>query len=111
PFSDHIHDEYLILDILNGLRPELINNLPQPYIDLMEKCWDANPLNRPNAADIITSIGSIESKLAGKVIKFPENVIHRPIKEVNPQAIYTSRSLSSLVNTALRMKLNYSTLT
>ncbi|CAG8575969.1 19553_t:CDS:2, partial [Racocetra fulgida] len=33
PFSDRNHDEYLILDILNGLRPELINDLPQQTSD------------------------------------------------------------------------------
>ncbi|CAG8835297.1 25738_t:CDS:2, partial [Racocetra persica] len=96
PFSDRNHDEYLILDILN------------PYIDLMEKCWDANLLNRPSAMNINDSIWSIRNN---KEIKFPENIIHTPTKKINPQAIYTSRPLSSLVNTALRMKLNYSALT
>ncbi|RIB21651.1 kinase-like domain-containing protein [Gigaspora rosea] len=37
PFSDSNHNELLVLDILNGLRPEIINNLPQEYIDLMKK--------------------------------------------------------------------------
>ncbi|CAG8803957.1 27697_t:CDS:1, partial [Racocetra persica] len=56
PFSDCDHNEILILDILNGLRFELINDLLQAYIDLMKACWDANPLNRPKSWDIYISI-------------------------------------------------------
>ncbi|CAG8658492.1 10643_t:CDS:2 [Cetraspora pellucida] len=47
------------------------------------------------------------NKLDKKEINFPENITHTHIKNRNPQAIYTSRSLNSLINTALRMKLNY----
>ncbi|PKY16552.1 HCP-like protein [Rhizophagus irregularis] len=46
----HAHDRYLILDICkkeNGKRPEIIENTPKCYVDLMEKCWDSNPSNRP----------------------------------------------------------------
>ncbi|CAG8838383.1 19636_t:CDS:2, partial [Cetraspora pellucida] len=60
------------------LHPEIMNDLPQSYIDLMEKCWNANSLNRPSAEDIAET---------------------------------AHRLLSSLVDTALQMKLNYNTLT
>ncbi|CAB5388485.1 unnamed protein product [Rhizophagus irregularis] len=49
PFSNCPHE----LDICNGIRPE-INELEAPkyYIDLMKKCWDQNPENRPNSFEI-----------------------------------------------------------
>jgi serine/threonine protein kinase len=47
PFNHKVHDHNLILDICDGNRPEIIKNTPKCYIDLMEKCWDPNPLNRP----------------------------------------------------------------
>src|SRR5947207_2309738 len=49
PFSNCDHDHNLILDICNGIRPE-INKLeaPECYIDLMKMCWDSNPTDRPN---------------------------------------------------------------
>ncbi|CAG8576279.1 5951_t:CDS:2, partial [Racocetra fulgida] len=46
PFSDRKHDEYLILDILNGLRPKIPSNIPQDLIELMETCWHQDPEKR-----------------------------------------------------------------
>src|SRR6266542_146963 len=40
PFNDRAHDLLLSLDICKGERPEIIENTPQCYIDLMKKCWD-----------------------------------------------------------------------
>ncbi|POG76736.1 kinase-like domain-containing protein [Rhizophagus irregularis DAOM 181602=DAOM 197198] len=53
PFSNCAHDHLLVIDICKGIRPE-INELEAPkcYIDLMKKCWDSNPINRPNASEI-----------------------------------------------------------
>ncbi|RGB42344.1 kinase-like domain-containing protein [Rhizophagus diaphanus] len=49
PFNHEAHDHNLILDICNNKkkRPEIIKNTPKCYIDLMKKCWDSNPSNRP----------------------------------------------------------------
>src|SRR5436853_4146291 len=48
PFVNFAHDHNLAMDIYKGIRPE-INELEAPkcYIDLMKKCWDSNPKNRP----------------------------------------------------------------
>jgi serine/threonine protein kinase len=52
PFHDRPHDEYLILDILKGERPQITNDTPEFYAELMKKCWDHNPENRPTAKEI-----------------------------------------------------------
>ena len=53
PFADRAHDEILVLNICNGIRPVLNEpEAPKCYIDLMKKCWDSNPENRPNANEI-----------------------------------------------------------
>uniref|UniRef100_U9SL83 Protein kinase domain-containing protein n=1 Tax=Rhizophagus irregularis (strain DAOM 181602 / DAOM 197198 / MUCL 43194) TaxID=747089 RepID=U9SL83_RHIID len=53
PFDNCAHDEVLILNIYNGIRPEINNQIaPKCYIDLMKKCWDGNPDNRPNSIEI-----------------------------------------------------------
>ncbi len=52
PFDDKAHDLELSISICKGERPEIIENTPQYYIDLMKKCWDENPLKRPNASEI-----------------------------------------------------------
>src|SRR6185437_7539696 len=47
PFNHKTHDLQLNLSICRGERPEIIKNIPKCYIQLMEKCWDSDPSNRP----------------------------------------------------------------
>src|SRR5437764_8883102 len=57
PFDDRAHDQNLALSICNGIRPEITEKYaPKCYIDLMKKCWNSNPNNRPNAKEIFESI-------------------------------------------------------
>ncbi|EXX66583.1 uncharacterized protein OCT59_007943 [Rhizophagus irregularis] len=60
PFADRAHDEFLALEICKGIRPE-INELgvPKIYVDLMKKCWDLNPGNRPNSIEIYAQFEEI----------------------------------------------------
>ncbi|PKC56866.1 hypothetical protein RhiirA1_473380 [Rhizophagus irregularis] len=48
-FNNRAHDIQLSLSICKGERPKIIENTPQCYVDLMEKCWDENPLKRPSS--------------------------------------------------------------
>src|SRR3954454_5907572 len=53
PFADCAHDQDLALSICNGIRPDITEKeAPKCYIDLVKKCWDPNPDNRPNASEI-----------------------------------------------------------
>src|SRR6266542_1897847 len=52
PFDNREHDFQLALSICKGERPEIIENTPQCYIELMKKCWDGDPLKRPNISEI-----------------------------------------------------------
>ncbi|PKC64516.1 kinase-like protein [Rhizophagus irregularis] len=57
PFSDCAHDQYLALNICNGIRPEINEpEIPKCYGELMKKCWDSNPDNRPEIAEILELI-------------------------------------------------------
>src|ERR1051325_6698310 len=47
PFHDRSHDHYLMLDILEGERPEITEDTPEFFANLMKKCWDPKPENRP----------------------------------------------------------------
>jgi serine/threonine protein kinase len=52
PFYDRPHNHCLILDILKGERPEITNDMPEFYAELMKKCWNHDPENRPTAGEI-----------------------------------------------------------
>src|ERR1044072_2090209 len=57
PFAKRAHDYFLALDICKGIRPEVNEQrVPKCYIDLMKKCLDSNPDNRPNSIEIRESI-------------------------------------------------------
>ncbi|RGB29239.1 kinase-like domain-containing protein, partial [Rhizophagus diaphanus] len=57
PFENCAHDGLLALNICRGIRPEIpeISELKSnQYIDLMKKCWDSDPDNRPNVESIFS---------------------------------------------------------
>ena len=56
PFDNRAHDLQLSISICKDERPEIIKNTPQCYVDLMKKCWDKDPLKRPNASEIERNI-------------------------------------------------------
>ena len=49
PFHDRSHNHLLIMNILNGLRPQITDDTPEFYAELMNRCWDHDPENRPTA--------------------------------------------------------------
>ena len=49
PFVKYEHDDYdLAMDIISGMRPKIGSDIPLEYKSLMEQCWDADPLKRPD---------------------------------------------------------------
>ncbi|KAG9300664.1 hypothetical protein G9A89_023462 [Geosiphon pyriformis] len=63
PFYDRSHDQILIMNILNGVRPEIISPLiPSCYAKLIEKCWDANAENRPKAFEVWSELDKLDSQ-------------------------------------------------
>ncbi|CAB5114799.1 unnamed protein product [Rhizophagus irregularis] len=49
-------DAYILIH--EGERPEIIENTPQCYTDLMKRCWNEDPLKRPSASEVRGIIGS-----------------------------------------------------
>ncbi|RGB22074.1 kinase-like domain-containing protein [Rhizophagus diaphanus] len=100
PFENCAHDGLLALDICRGIRPE-IPEIPEfksnQYIDLMKKCWDSDPDNRPNVKSISINLNVSEFrddiKKAEKYF-FKEYEENKQLTTTHPQAIYTSRLLN-----------------
>src|SRR2546421_261269 len=43
PFPNVEHDVNLIYEIIDGKRPEITDDTPEWFANLMKKCWDSNP--------------------------------------------------------------------
>ncbi|GET65215.1 kinase-like domain-containing protein [Rhizophagus irregularis DAOM 181602=DAOM 197198] len=105
PFNNRAHDIQLSLSICKGERPEIIENTPQCYIDLMKKCWNEDPSERPSSKEVINIVkkwifrpynNEVSEKLKNDIMEF----INVPIGQHNdlaieshPKACYTSRLL------------------
>jgi serine/threonine protein kinase len=62
PFHNVFCDKLnLTIDICNNLRPEIHKNTPKSLVHLLNKCWDAIPLNRPTADEIIQKLSHFET--------------------------------------------------
>ncbi|RIB11753.1 hypothetical protein C2G38_2202656 [Gigaspora rosea] len=62
-------DEILAIKICNGLRPEFAKGTPECYIQLANKCMDANSSNRPNASDVCENLLELKAfKSADEII-------------------------------------------
>src|SRR5437763_215126 len=45
-------DIYSFGDIINGKRPKVTDDTPELYAELMKKCWDHDPENKPTSEEI-----------------------------------------------------------
>ncbi|GBC12462.1 kinase-like domain-containing protein [Rhizophagus irregularis DAOM 181602=DAOM 197198] len=103
PFNDRAHDLQLSLSICKGERPEIIENTPQCYVDLMKKCWNEDPLKRPSTSEvngiiknwIIRPDGKINEELKSNIMEFINApIVHSDLAtKSHPKAYYTSRLL------------------
>ncbi|CAB4444422.1 unnamed protein product [Rhizophagus irregularis] len=127
PFNHEAHDHHFILSVYEGKRPKIMENTPKCYIDLMKKCWDLNPSNRPTIImleNIISEwvgcinkyyeinkngnykflVPNIDNQLKNDLIEFIEaneslmqNQANTSIIQYHPQACYTSRKLTEIL--------------
>ena len=52
PFNDIAHDHCLIFQICEGLRPQILPEIPDDYAQMMQKCWDMGPSKRPTIREL-----------------------------------------------------------
>ncbi len=98
-FWDKSHDAELIIEIYNGLRPPIVTNAPEGYIDLMKECWHFDPEKRPIATDIFERINKMRD--VGQKPEITKSSDIGPVTTNNPSAIYKSRPLSGMIQSAM----------
>ncbi|RHZ88341.1 hypothetical protein Glove_23g101 [Diversispora epigaea] len=96
PYYNIPHNENLVMDICKGLKPKIKCEIPQFFKEIMEKCWNFEPIHRPTAKELKSQLGEYyygdeirkQVKAANKSNK---NFIRYDPNEMHPEAIYTSR--------------------
>ncbi|CAG8472161.1 11279_t:CDS:2 [Cetraspora pellucida] len=89
---------HLVKDICRGKRPPIPFGTPSFYSELMISCWDDNPLNRPDAAEISKTIyhwlvdDSLDQCMRRNSYKSRFGKFHNK-KVTHPGAVYHSRLL------------------
>ena len=99
PFDDRAHDLQLSLSICKGERPkipEITKTIPKCYINLMEKCWDSDPLKRPKASEISNIIHSWSYSVFNYYSSYKSNIDREIIKENIDEIINKDTHLNKL---------------
>ena len=52
PFAKETHDQYLSLEICKGKRPEIEDGIPSCYTELIKRCWNVDPSQRPTSGEL-----------------------------------------------------------
>ncbi|RHZ49330.1 hypothetical protein Glove_522g93 [Diversispora epigaea] len=107
PYYNTPHDINLIMAICNGQKPEIKFEIPQLLKDLMKRCWNSEPRNRPTAKELETRFneyyyqGNYElNKQIKDIEESNKNFIQYNPNKVHPQAKYTSRPLPAFDRTS-----------
>jgi hypothetical protein len=118
PFANIEHDTHLIIKIVDGVRPEITEDTPECYANLMKSCWNPDPKKRPSISEIREAfIHGLEKTYYTNQFKQAESKRQELIQSgklrpkfsenVSPKAIYTSRSLNSYIS--IFSSINFST--
>ena len=108
-YSNKAHDINLARDICDGERLKIPDDTPKFYAELMQRCWDDVPENRPTASQLNEALGkwitlicqdpnpseiSIQHSVSEEKRKtIRENSETYTHPEIHPEAHYTSRFL------------------
>ncbi|RHZ80816.1 hypothetical protein Glove_132g290 [Diversispora epigaea] len=103
PYYNIPHNENLVMKICEGHKPEIKCEIPQTLKEIMEKCWNFEPLNRPTAEELKSQFDEIKKQTTKQLKnqvkaanKSNKNFIQYDPNEMHPEAIFTSRKLPFL---------------
>src|SRR5438045_957580 len=107
PYHDISHNELLTIRICQGLRPESNYKIPQLILDIINQCWDADPLKRPKAEELKKLFNNLHEKTKYYHSAYDKNgVINKQIEEADKINKQLSSSTTSSSSTSI---LSYTT--
>ncbi|EXX55883.1 Ipl1p [Rhizophagus irregularis DAOM 197198w] len=64
PFINYEHENDIVMNIINDIRPKIGPGTPLEYKNLMKECWDADPLKRPDTVALEDRMLRIKFRLS-----------------------------------------------
>ncbi|PKY32748.1 hypothetical protein RhiirB3_375219, partial [Rhizophagus irregularis] len=102
PFIDREHDYDLAMNIVNGIRPKIVQGTPLEYKNLMKQCWDADPSKRPDIVTLDNKISEInlsyQSKSNESLTQPEENNNSEMENHTSSSKVFTSSKLNQFDN-------------
>ena len=109
PFANDEHSISLVCEIVNGRRPEITDDTPECFANLMKQCWDSDPKKRPSITEVRKTFGrwffrnKNKEKFDQAEIKRKELINSKKLGpefagKYHPKAVFTSRLLSPLIS-------------
>ncbi|POG63881.1 kinase-like domain-containing protein [Rhizophagus irregularis DAOM 181602=DAOM 197198] len=83
PFMNYEHDCILAINIIDGIRPKIISEIPSKYKSLMEQCWNANPLKRPETRALLEKIREIKTYYQNNSNELPQLIAKVDKEKIN----------------------------
>jgi serine/threonine protein kinase len=103
-----------IIEICKGKRPEITEDTPEFFANLMKGCWDDDPKKRPVNFQIFESVIWYNYSSTTKFAEQFEQAENKRLELIQlkklgpePHAIYTSRPLSVLISKNLKQGVYY----
>lgn len=90
PFKGFNKDDYMTHVVHNNYRPKIDSNWPAEFGDLLRRCWDPNPLHRPDFRTIVEELDALMPP--GSKAKTPQNVNRRKIGDAKNEKFNTQSS-------------------
>ncbi|PKK65694.1 hypothetical protein RhiirC2_808532 [Rhizophagus irregularis] len=83
PFMNYEHDCILAFNIIDGIRPKIVSEIPSKYKSLMEQCWNANPLKRPDTDTLFDEISEIKTYYQNNPNELPQLIAKVDKEKIN----------------------------
>ena len=99
----------LFIKFFDGKRPEITEDTPECFANLMKSCWDSDPKKRPSITEVSKTLDSWSNRNTKSVEKTQFDQaeekrldlikLNKLIPQVShPKAVYTSRTLSFFIS-------------
>ncbi|POG65994.1 kinase-like domain-containing protein [Rhizophagus irregularis DAOM 181602=DAOM 197198] len=94
PFINYEHNYDFAMKIVNGMRPQILSGTPLEYRNLMERCWNTDPLKRPDINILLKEMQEMKSLRFEKISNDKinnKNTIKKFFKNINIRQSFKSR--------------------